>query len=105
VIRGYVANEGGRVELADGSALELKRIEAREIDPEKAWPLLTERLGERLVEAVSIGKGKVEAIVSAGTPNGFKGKAIGMLMAQLDEAGALRSKVSHQLKIEHAKGA
>ena len=88
------------MEFADVD-LVLKKTEQKKIDAGLAWPELSARYGESLLEAVEIRKAELEKIVKARAERGQKGKVFLELMERLDAAGAVKTQIIERLEVIH----
>ena len=108
-LRTVVKARGGQVLDADGHGLQIDEQARREIDPAAAWGRLTARLGEdAILSCVDLSVTRVEDAIKARVRadadggklrRGAIGEAISGVFAELDDAGALTSKVIEVLKI------
>lgn len=74
--------------------LEFREVNGTQvIDPQAAWPILTQYLAtDELARVVSVQKGKLLDAIAAKAERGVKGKARGQILNQLKEAGAITVK-------------
>jgi hypothetical protein len=80
--------------------LRLIEQERREIDASRSFDVLREVIGEEaLLEVTRVSKTAVEKIVKDTAPRGQKGKRVELLMAKLEEIGALKLTTIEKLEI------
>lgn len=100
LVKAQVALAGGRLDIGDCRELRIVTQEQKRIDPANGWPILLETIGaDRLMNAITVGKGKVEdAIGDVAAPRG-KGKLIRATMEKLEGANAIVPKVVERLEM------
>lgn len=99
LVRAEVIHAGGSIPLKDGRELRIKTQMQTQIDPRIALPLISERIGDRLPEVVTISKGDLETEINVTAMRGQKGKAVEDFLDFLDRAGALSLKPIQKLEI------
>ena len=89
----------GAIPLDNGRELAIVPQEQRKIDFSCGEEILRECLGERLGEALTVGKGKAEEIVRSNAGRGQKGKAVVEMMDRLSAAGAVTVHMVERLEV------
>jgi hypothetical protein len=97
----------GRGEVDDGAGGVIHFVSTagnREIDPLKAWDVLTGRFSDaEMATIVDIGVGKMEKAIKAKAPKGKGAAAIRELSEALEAAGAVKREPGRQLRDERRK--
>jgi hypothetical protein len=88
-LRGWVGFRGGSVTASDGRTLALVRQERREVNAAAAWEILTDRFGDKVLDAAKLSKSAVERLAMDAAPRGTKGVAAKQLIEELDRQGAV----------------
>ena len=98
-LRDQVRTAGGEVPAGDGMVLRIVETRRRELDALKAWPVLTGRLtDEQIAGACKLSISKCQTAASESAPIGTKGTVRKQIEAELEEAGAITTKISEQLR-------
>lgn len=104
--RAAVIAVGGSIDGGDGRVLTITTSVRREIDPRKAWPVLTAEPyalnDDELAACVKIGKGALETAVAKKAPRGKGAARKRQLMEDLTAAGAVTEKESSKLELRAA---
>ncbi len=100
LIRAAVDAAGGSLLTGDGRRLVIEEQERKVIEPEPAWPILQEALGDRLAKVLTVGKTKLEDEIKALAPRGQKGQAVKELMDRLESARAIRTQTTQCLEVK-----
>lgn len=105
-IKGFIDKEGP-LPYGDGTALGYQSYTTRNIDPQKAWPILLQSVSEeQLAKSVRIVKDNIEGFVKFNAPRGEKQKRVAQLWKKLDAADAVERKEHRKLgklTVEEAK--
>lgn len=98
-IKAHIEENGDIV--ADGVRLSIVEENRREVDPLKAFPVLTEQLDfqdEDLARVMKLSISKIEEVVRERAPKGEKGREAKKLGDLLDKAGAITTDTVTKLK-------
>jgi len=103
-----IADSGGIFEFPDGRTASFVEEERKEIDMMRSWPIIAKyfecdgvvpELVNEIGASMKFGKKDLMNFVKALAPRGEKGRAIASLMDDLEEAGAVTTKIIKKVKI------
>lgn len=107
-----VIREHGPIPLGDGREVYIAEFDKEEIDPVKAWPVISERYTEaQIAEALTIGKGKLQDVIkddvreqhNGKPPRGSLGRTVAEVWDELKEAGAISTTPGAQRRVRKVK--
>lgn len=92
---------GGPIAIAPDGSISLKQVEMRELDPEKAWPVMDQHLDQSEIKpAVKVSLSKLLDAVSDKAPRGRKKQAKEAFTADLESAGAINKKIQSRIDVK-----
>lgn len=91
-LRNAVALAPDGLPTGDGKVLILSEQDRSTILARQAWDALTEAVGDKLLDCVTINKGAVAEVIKDEAPQGLKGGAVKKFFEHLDRLGALDKK-------------
>lgn len=103
LIRADVAALGGVVPTGDGRELVLREVATRRIDFKAGWKeILRSLTREKLFDALTVSKTKLECAMRDSAPRGQKTAAIKEFLSRLEAAGAIHTTYQTRLEVRRA---